>query len=808
MDKTTGTLIREMTLEEKASLCSGLNFWCLKGIPRLGIPSIRMSDGPHGLRKQKKEMEARISMDASHPATCFPTASAMASSWDLGLVEEVGRALAVECLEEGVSILLGPGANIKRSPLCGRNFEYFSEDPFFTGEMAAAFIKGVQSMGIGASLKHFAVNNQEHLRMTIDAVVDERALREIYLAGFEKAVKTSSPWTVMCAYNKLDGIHCSENRRLLTEILREEWHFKGVVVTDWGAANDRVEGLKAGQDLEMPGNCGINDRRLVEAVNDGTLGMDTLDRSAKDLLDMIQKAATAGKEWVGKDASDHHWLARKAAGQSIVLLKNECRILPLKETDPVAVIGEFARKPRYQGHGSSLINPKNLKDALGEWENLGIPFTYSQGYHRKSDRTDPALLAQAVAQAKKARVVVVFAGLPEVYESEGFDRTHLDMPASHNELIAEVAKVNENLIVVLQNGSPVAMPWINDVKAVVECYLGGQAGGQAVVDVIYGKVNPSGKLAETFPVALSDHPVHQWFPGGQRTVEYRESIYVGYRYYDKAGKDVLFPFGHGLSYTTFEYIGMKVTPEDDSSGKEWKVSLTVRNNGGVQGGEVVQVYVRDRVSTLFRPDKELKAFGKVFLEPGEEKHLEFHLDERSFSFYDVELKDWRIEDGDFDILAGSSSRDIRLSATINVESGRFLPDLRKDAGTYDNPGEEGFGSSDEEFAMLLGRMPPPQEHHPHARYHFNSTIGEIKRTLAGGILYHFLVRKVYQSFSDGKKDEVLSKMSRHMIHDMPLRGLVMLSQGRFTEKTARIILFIINLRFLCANALFPGKRAG
>jgi len=662
-------LVRQMTLEEKASLLSGRDFWTTKPIERLGIPSIMMTDGPHGLRKQRADAD-NLGLFDSVPATCFPTAAALASSWDRDLIRQVGEALGEECQAEDVAILLGPGANIKRSPLCGRNFEYFSEDPYLSSEMAANHILGVQSQGVGTSLKHYAANNQEHRRMSVDAVVDERTLREIYLASFEGAVRQAQPWTVMCSYNKVNGTYASEHPELLTTILKEEWGHEGFVVSDWGAVNDRAAGVAAGLELEMPGSGGINDKKVVEAVRSGALPEAALDAAVERLLAIILRAADSRKPGATYDADAHHRLARKAAGESMVLLRNEDGALPLAKSGRIAVIGELAVKPRYQGGGSSHVNPTRLDHPLEEIRRSAgdAEVVYAQGYALARDAADDGLVEEALQAAASADAAVIFAGLPESWESEGFDRTHLRMPDNQQRLIEAVTGVQKRVIVVLANGSPVEMPWLDSVKAVLEAYLGGQAMGGAVADVLFGDVNPSGKLAETFPKKLSDNPSHLNFPGERDRVEYREGLFVGYRYYDAKEMEVLFPFGHGLSYTTFAYEKIEIDRERMKDDETAEVRVTIANTGQRAGKEVVQLYVRDRESTVIRPVKELKGFAKVELQPGERKTVTFRLDKRAFAYWEPKIHDWRVESGEFDILVGASSRDIRLEATLYVES--------------------------------------------------------------------------------------------------------------------------------------------
>lgn len=663
-------LISQMTLEEKAGLCSGADFWRTKAVERLGIPSILMTDGPHGLRKQDGESD-HLGINKSVPATCFPSAAGLACSWDKELISKVGAALGEECQAEDVSILLGPGANIKRSPLCGRNFEYFSEDPFLSSNMAASFIKAVQNQGVGTSLKHFAVNNQEQRRMSISAELDERTLREIYLASFEEAVKEGKPWTVMAAYNKVNGEYCSENKKLLNDILKDEWGFEGLVVSDWGAVNERELGLEAGLELEMPASNGFGDNKIIEAVKSGKLDEDVLNNAVERIFNIVFKAVDNKKENITYSKDEHHSIAREVVRECMVLLKNEDNVLPLKEVESVAIIGAFAKKPRYQGGGSSHINPTRVDNIYEEFEKLAgssAKLTYSQGYNLDNDDIDEVLISEAKELAKNSRVAVIFAGLPDRYESEGFDRKHLRIPENHIKLIEAVAEVQSNIIVVLSNGAPVEMPWLGKVKAVLEGYLGGQALGGAIADLIFGEANPCGKLAETFPKKLCHNPSYLNFPGNDETVEYKEGIFVGYRHYDTRDVEPLFPFGYGLSYTNFEYRDLKVDKKAINDTETISVSVKVRNIGEMTGKEIVQLYVKDAESTIPRPEKELKGFEKVSLEPGEEKVVIFVLDKRSFAYYNVQLKDWHVETGDFEILVGKSSREILLRKTVHVES--------------------------------------------------------------------------------------------------------------------------------------------
>jgi len=670
MERDIKSLVSQMTLEEKAGMCSGLDFWHLKGVERLGIPSVMVTDGPHGLRKQQASAD-HLGLLNSVPATCFPSAVGLASSWDRSLIHKVGVALGEECQAENVAVLLGPGANIKRSPLCGRNFEYFSEDPYLSSQLAASHIKGVQSQGVGTSLKHFAANNQEHRRMTSDSIVDERTFREIYLASFEGAVKEAQPWTVMCSYNKVNGEYASENEYLLTDILKEEWGHEGFVVSDWGAVNERDLGLAAGLELEMPSSGGTGDAKIVEAVRSGKLPIEKLDAAVERILKIIFMSVDHRKPDATYDVEEHHAIAREVARESMVLLKNEDELLPLSKKGKLAIVGELAVKPRYQGGGSSHINPTKLEDISEEIiKSAGseASVTYAQGYELNSDHTNETLLEEAKQIAADADTVILFAGLPDRYESEGFDRTHLRLPDAQIELIQAIAEVQRNIVVVLSNGAPIEMPWLDNVKSVLEAYLGGQALGGAIADILFGDANPSGKLAETFPVKLEHNPSYLNFPGEGDRVEYKEGLFVGYRYYDMKEIKPLFPFGHGLSYTTFDYSNLVISRSSIMDNEEVTVSVDITNTGNRAGKEIVQLYVRDVESSVIRPLKELKAFDKVELQPQETKTVTFKLNKRSFAYYNVEMKDWHVETGTFQILVGRSSQDIVLQGEIEVKS--------------------------------------------------------------------------------------------------------------------------------------------
>jgi beta-glucosidase len=682
------TIIAAMTLDEKAALVTGASAWTTTPIERLGVPQLLMSDGPHGVRRVP---DVHALGAQSLPATCFPTASALASSWDVDLIHQMGQALAAEALALDVGLLLGPGVNMKRSPLGGRNFEYFSEDPFLAGEMAASLIEGMQSKGVGASLKHFAVNNQEFERFRINAELDERTLREIYLPAFETAVKRAEPWSVMCAYNKVNGTYASEHYELLTAILKEEWGFEGFVVSDWGAVHDRVAALRGGLDLEMPGPKPRRTRAVVEAVDSGQLPEAVLDEAVRRLLRIIFKAAETPKGG-SFDVEEHHAFARRIAGESMVLLKNN-GILPLKTNLNLAVIGRAAETPHFQGGGSSYINPTRVAVPFAELKALApdAELTYAAGYPA-DDSYQPALIEQAVSLAQAADAAVVHIALPSYKESEGYDRTDLDLTAQQVALIKAVAAVQPACVVVINNGAPVVMgAWIDDVAAVLEGWMAGQAGGGAVADVLFGRVNPSGKLPETFPAALEHTPAFLNWPGENGAVRYGEGLYIGYRYYDARKVQPQFPFGFGLSYTTFAYANLRLSADTIRDVDGVVATVDVTNTGGMAGKEVVQVYVRDCAASLPRPPKELKGFAKVHLEPGETKTVSISLNTRAFAFYHPGHRQWVTEDGEFEILVGASSADIRQVATLTLQSTSNMPSLLNRESTVREWTNDPFG---------------------------------------------------------------------------------------------------------------------
>ncbi len=749
-------LVSQMTLEEKASLCSGLDFWHTKPVERLNVPSVMMSDGPHGLRKQSEAAD-HLAVNESIMAVCFPAGCATAASFDRVLLTTLGEAIGDACQAEKLSVVLGPAVNIKRSPLCGRNFEYFSEDPYLAGEMAAAHIKGVQSRNVGTSLKHYTANNQELRRMSSSSEVDERTLREIYLAAFETPVREAKPWTVMCSYNKINGTFAAENRLLMTDILRGEWGFDGYVVTDWGAVTDRVKGLEAGVDLEMPASGGINDKKIVEAVRAGKLDEALLDLAVERILTVNYRYLDSARPETIWDKEAQHALSARLAEECMVLLKNADGILPLHKEDDIAFIGEFAEKPRFQGGGSSHINCFKTTSALEAVAGVSN-IAYAKGFDIEKDETTDALVEEAVRLAKNAKVAVVFAGLPDAYESEGYDRAHMRLPDCQNRLIQAVVCANPNTVVVLHNGSPVEMPWVNDVKGILEAYLGGQAVGEAVVRILFGEANPCGKLPETFPMKLEDNPSYLFYGGEKDIAEYREGVFVGYRYYDKKKMDVLFPFGFGLSYTTFTYSNLRVDKDEIDDTDSMTVSVDVTNTGDVFGKEIVELYVSDKISTPIRPEKELKGFAKVALAPGETKSVQFMLNNRAFAYWNTELHDWHVETGEFDILIGKSSQDLVLKKTVMVRSTVKLP-VRYDMNSI--------------FMDIMSD--------PRAKSNLKPFLDGIANALAPET-----------DASDTAKEAISTEMMEAMLQYMPLRAAFSFGNDQITEEQIESLLNELN----------------
>ena len=778
-------LIKEMTLEEKTALLSGKDFWSTKAISKLNIDSIYLTDGPHGVRKQSTNAD-ELSLQKSIATTCFPTACCSACSFDPNIMYEMGEAISKEAKENKVAVVLGPGINIKRSPLCGRNFEYFSEDPYLAGKMASGWISGLEDNGIQSSLKHFAANNQETLRLIIDSVVDERALREIYLYAFEIAVKESKPSTIMCSYNSVNGAFASENKYLLNDILRKEWGFDGIVISDWGAVNDRVEALKAGLDLQMPSTNGYDDKKVYNAVKENKLDERILNKSVERLLYFTLYSMDNIYNDYSYDKEENHNIARHIAENSIVLLKNEDKILPAKKDSKIAVIGEFAQKPRYQGNGSSLINAYKIDTAEEYFKENNLEFNYAKGYDSNSSSIDKSLIEEAVNTAKDKDLVIIFAGLINSYESEGFDRKHLNLPENHNYLIEEVSKVNKNVVVVLSIGAPVLMPWIDKVKGVLNLYLAGEAAVSAAFNIIFGIVNPSGKLAETFPLALEDNPSYKYFPGGNKAVEYRESIFVGYRYYDKTEKDVLFPFGFGLSYTTFEFSHLIVSDANTIAGLDnIHVVFDIKNTGDIFGSEVAQIYITPPENNVFKAKRELKGFIKVFLEPNETKTVILKLNKRSFSFFNTETKKYEIESGIYTISVGNSSRNLLLSKNMEINSNNYY---QKRIESYFD--FKDIDVSDKDFEALIGRELKPINIKADKPYNINNNLSDLMHEETAKEFYNKLLAGLNDMFKDDKTDT--KKTFESMMLETPLRSLYTMSGGIISREDIEELLNKLN----------------
>lgn len=741
-------LISEMTLEEKASLCSGRDFWHSQNVDRVGIPSAMMCDGPHGLRKQKGEGD-HLGINESIETVCYPTASALAASFDKELLRELGETLGEECQSEDVAMLLGPGLNMKRSPLCGRNFEYFSEDPYLAGELGAAYIQGLQSRGVAACVKHFAANNQETRRMSGSSNMEERTLHEIYLPAFEAAVKKGKTRSIMCAYNGINGTFCAENKMLLNDILRDKWGYEGFVVTDWGAVKDRVKGIAAGLDLEMPGGMGTQDAAIVKAVQEGRLEESQLDETVERILTFIRDYLDARRPETVIDRKAMSEKSGDFAARCAVLLKNQ-GLLPLDRSKKIAFIGEFAERPRYQGAGSSHINVPHAVGALEAARDMQI--VYAQGYDVHQEERNDELLAQALEAAGQAETAVIFAGLPDAYETEGADRENMELPEYQNRLIREVAGVQKDVVVVLHGGAPMELPWIGQAGAVLCMYLGGERVGEAAVRLLFGEENPGGRLAETWPLKLEDNPSCLNFPGVDGQVNYREDIYIGYRYYDKKKMDVLFPFGHGLSYTTFVCSDLKLDHEAIKDTDTLTVTCRVKNTGSRAGREAVQLYVRQSKPHVSRPVRELKGFESISLEPGQEKEVRFVLDRRSFAYYEEKLHDWHVESGEYVIEIGASSRDIRQSGCVQVQ------------GT--------------------GEIP--------VTFNYESTVGDLMKTAKGKAFVQQMMEKGGGAPAGNMEamGEGSAKMMQNMMLEMPLRSIV--SFGRMTMEQLDGLLAMLN----------------
>ena len=790
-------IIKQMTLEEKCFLLSGKDFWQTRSVERLGLTNMTLSDGPHGVRKQAGAGD-QLGLNPSLPATCFPTAATIANSWDPALGEEIGVCLGEEAASQGVGVLLGPGLNIKRSPLCGRNFEYFSEDPYLAGKMAAGYVRGIQKNGVSACPKHFACNSQELRRMASDSVVDERTLREIYLTGFEIAVKESHPKAIMSSYNRVNGTYANENYHLLQEILRDEFGFDGFVVSDWGGSNEHVEGVRAGSHLEMPTTGGDSDLELVQAVKDGKISEDVINQRVDELVDVILSVTKAIAPLKDKpfDVDAHHAAAMKAAGESIVLLKNEGNILPLKKGTKVAVIGEFAQKARYQGAGSSVVNPTKVDNTMDIIANYQLDVAGFEAGYPRSGKGDPAMQAKAVELAGKADVVLLYIGLDEISESEGLDRPHMKLPQSQVDLIEAVSAVNPNVVAVMSAGSAVEMPWLDKCKAVIHGYLCGQAGAGAMLQAILGEINPSGKLAESYPLKYEDVSSAPYFPSRQRNAEYREGLYVGYRYYESANIPVLFPFGFGLSYTTFSYRDLKVTGQE--------VSFTLANTGKADGAEVAQLYISKAGAKVFRPAKELKGFAKVFLKAGESRTVTIPLDDKAFRYFNVKTNRFEVEGGEYQILIGASAADIRLSGGVIVAgTGAENP---YDAGEMaDYYSGQVMAVSDRQFETLLGRPIPDGTWS--GTLTMNDAICQMYYAKSG------LARFVYKrltSMLNKSMEKGTPNLNLMFNYNMPFRGIAKMTGGICTMEMAEGILTIVNGRFFKGMGKITGGffRAG
>ncbi|WP_166244267.1 beta-glucosidase family protein [Paenibacillus turpanensis] len=779
-------LIENMTLEEKAYLMSGKNIWQTQEIERLGIRSIFFADGPHGIRKQAAAAD-KLGLNAGLPATCYPTAATVANSWNTELAEKVGQYLGDEAISHKVNVLLGPGVNMKRNPLCGRNFEYYSEDPYLAGKMAASTIRGIQSRGISACVKHFAANNQEKRRMSIDSVIDERTLREIYLTAFEMAVKEGKTKSIMTSYNRLNGSYTTENMHLMRDILREEWGYEGTVVTDWGGSNDRVAGLLAGNELEMPTSRGETNEEIIEAIRSGTLKEEVLDECVDRLLDLIfTTEETFAKPHLEFHVERHHRVSQKVAEESIVLLKNDDHILPLKFGRKVAVIGDFAQNARYQGAGSSLVNPTILDHTLNCFEESGIvSIGFEPGFERYGKKNEEKI-KKACALAEQADVILLYIGLDEDTEAEGLDRQSMRIPQNQIDLLDALYKVNPNIVAILSCGSAVEMPWIHKVKGLLHGYLGGQAGARSILRVLSGDVNPSGKLSETYPLRYEDTPSYRYFPGNEASVEYREGLYIGYRYYDTASVEVLFPFGYGLSYTTFEYSDVQVEKD--------RVTFTLSNTGKVAGMEVAQLYVGCPSGNIFRPKKELKGFKKVFINAGETKRVTIPFDDKTFRYFNVKTNRWEIEEADYEIMIGASCADIRLKAELFVEgTGAPLPYDKQKLPSYYS------GKIDavpvDEFEGLLGRKVPVSTWDREKPLGYTDTIEQCQyaKGFAGRFAFHAVVFAHWFLRRIGKRST--ANLIMMTVYHLPFRGIARMTGGAINMAMVDGMLMMVNGRF-------------
>ncbi len=789
-------IINKMTLWEKALFMSGQDIWSTWNFEHLGIQSIILSDGPHGIRKQLGASD-HLGINESMKSTCFPTAATIASSWDLNLAKEIGECLGLEANQLGVNVVLGPGLNIKRNPLCGRNFEYFSEDPYISGKFASQYVKGIQSTGVSACPKHFAVNNQELRRMSNDSVLDERALREIYLRGFEIAIKEAAPMFIMTSYNKINGTYANENKYLLQNILFDEWKYDGAVVSDWGGSVDHVEGVKAGSHLEMPGTRVMGAKELVDAVEEGTLNIQVLNKRVDELLTVVLKL-NRNKNIIGKNLSNeminkHHNIAKIAATESIVLLENKNNFLPLKENCKISIVGDFAKTPRYQGAGSSVVNATKLESIMGEIQNYNFKdIKFSVGYER-SGTINSALVEEAIKNSEGADAVLVFAGLTEVFESEGIDRNHMSLPENQNYLIEQLCEKYKNVVVILSGGSPVELPWKNDVQALLNSYLTGQAGSSAILDILVGKSNPSGKLSETFATKYSDIPNYKYYPGTQKTSEYRESIYVGYRYFESANVPVMYPFGYGLSYSNFEYSNFSYDK------KSHTVNFEIKNISEYDGKDIPQIYIALQNPKVFRSKKQLAGFTKVFVPKKEKKQVTIKLDDRCFQYFNVETNNWETESGTYKIFLSKCINDVCYEITIDVEgSTNVNPYNKKQLENYYNATVKEI--PDEQFEILLGRKIPQCNWDKNEKLNSEDTISQLyyaKSPLAKYV-YKFLKRAIEKKENQGIRDlnmlfvynqsfTAIYKMTNGLINKKMLNHILQIVNGHFFRGTTKLI---------------------
>lgn len=790
-------LIAKMSLEEKAAFMSGKDFWTTQELEKHDIPSIYLADGPHGVRKQADKSD-NIGLNKSIPATCYPTAATVANSWDLELAEQIGEHLGIEAKSQKVNVLLGPGTNIKRNPLCGRNFEYFSEDPFLAGKLAAAYIRGIQSQGISACIKHFVANNQEFRRMAIDSIIDERTLREIYLTPFRIGIKEGNVKCLMTSYNKLNGFYTNENKHLMIDILRDEWKYDGVVVTDWGGSNDRVKGLQAKSTLEMPSPNGQTNLEIVEAVKNGVIDESLLDENLDRLLTLIFDTEETFKTEVQDfDIEKHHKFAQKVAEESIVLLRNENKALPLNNREKIAIIGDFARQPRYQGAGSSIVNPTKLENTIGINDEFEINYIgFEPGYNRYGKKSR-RLVKKALELAEKADTILLYIGLDEYSEAEGLDREHINLPENQLLLLDDLAKLEKKIVVVLSCGSAVLINFDDKVDAIIHTYLSGQAGARATLKVLTGKVNPSGKLSETIPEKYEDTPTYNYFPGKEVTAEYREGLFVGYRYFDTVNQRVKYPFGFGLSYTSFAYSNLLVSTNE--------IRFSIKNTGEVSGAEVIQLYISAEKSKVYRPLKELKAFRKVWLEAGESKDIVIKLTDEAFMFFNPENMQWEVEELNYEIMIGSSSKNIRLRETLNVPGVNLKTKLtKKELPSYFKG--EVQNVSKEEFELLLGRKVP----NPNFEFYkknrlivdYNTTVAQLKYSKGwfGRSVARF-VRFLDKYYNFIGKRETANILIMGIMH-LPVRGLSRMSGGKISWGQLKGLILMFNGKFFKGLKMF------